>query len=593
MIGLFAVTDSGRRAAADLATRLGPDAVVADGPLESSLRRMWPELRAAVFFLATGATVRMIAPLLRDKHTDPGVVCVDEGRRYAVALAGGHSGGANALAEQVAELFGSEPVVTTASDSTGATPLDEIVDQLDATVEGDLAACGVAVLDGAEVLLENPFGYPLPALPGNVSTDAGEPTWRIVVDDRRPSEADSGNTLRLIPRSLVVGVGSASEVPRTAVAETLSRLDSEWSLDPRAVRAVATVDIKAAEAGIVEAVDELSFWHADSGRDVPLLHYSAETLATVPVPNPSEAVRAEVGTPSVAEAASNHAAVELGGRADLVVPKIKGDNVTVAAARIRPRGRLALVGIGPGSADQRTPRAEAELRRASVVVGLDQYVDQVRHLLRPGTETRESGLGAEEQRAAEAVELARAGRAVALIGSGDAGVYAMASPALEHADSDVEFVGVPGITSALASSSLLGAPLGHDHTLISLSDLHTPWEIIQRRVRAAAEGDLVVCFYNPRSRQRDWQLGWALRTLAEQRPAHTPVGAVRQAGRPDQRVWSAPIAEFDPADVDMLTTVVVGSSQTKFHGGRMVTPRGYRWMATDTAGTDPSRADHA
>src|SRR5204863_5429885 len=129
----------------------------------------------------------------------------------------------------------------------------------------------------------------------------------------------------------------------------------------------------------------------------------------------------------------------------------------------------------PGAADLRTPRAEAELRRASVVVGLDQYLDQVRHLLRPGTTERASGLGAEEERAAEAVELAEAGHAVALIGSGDAGVYAMASPALEKATADIEVVGVPGVTSALATSALLGAPLGHDHALISLSDLHTPW----------------------------------------------------------------------------------------------------------------------
>src|SRR5207248_5063017 len=124
-----------------------------------------------------------------------------------------------------------------------------------------------------------------------------------------------------------------------------------------------------------------------------------------------------------------------------------------------------------GSADLRTPRAEAELRRASVVVGLDQYLDQVRHLLRPGTEVRSSGLGAEEERAREAVELAAAGRAVALIGSGDAGVYAMASPALERCSTDVEVVGVPGVTAALAAAALLGAPLGHDHAVISLSDL--------------------------------------------------------------------------------------------------------------------------
>jgi cobalt-precorrin 5A hydrolase / precorrin-3B C17-methyltransferase len=573
VIGLFAVTAAGRRAAAELAAALGPDAVLVDGPIGPALQRTWPELDAAVCFLASGATVRLIAPLLVDKATDPGVVCVDEGRRFAIALAGGHGGGANDLAERVADVLGCTPVVTTASDATGSTPLDELVALLDATVDGDLAACGVAILDGAPVRLVNPLGFPLPALPNH----QGVPQWTIRIDDRL-AETDE-HTLRLIPHTLVVGIGSARGVSTDAVNTALARLETEHGFDLRAVRAFATVDLKADEPGIRHAVTDWAFWH---WQDEPALHvYPAETLATVDVPNPSDVVLAEVGTASVAEAAALHAATELaaGAPVELVVPKIKAGNVTVAAARIRPRGRLAVIGLGPGAADLRTPRAEAELRRASVVVGLDSYVDQVRQLLRPGTEIRASGLGAEEARAGEAVELAAAGRAVALIGSGDAGVYAMASPALQRCPAEVEVVGVPGVTAALAASALLGAPLGHDHALISLSDLHTPWPAIERRIRAAADGDFVVCFYNPRSADRHWQLRAALDILAERRPAETPVGAVRQASRTGQRVWCRPLAEFDPADVDMLTTVVVGSSQTTMVGGRMVTPRGYTWLS--------------
>lgn len=578
MIGLFAVTSAGRRAATELAAALGPDARLMDGPIGPALRRSWPELDAAVFFLASGATVRLIAPLLVDKATDPGVVCVDEGRRFAVALAGGHGGGANELAERVADVLGCTPVVTTASDSTGTTPLDEVVALLDATVVGDLAACGVAVLDGAPVRLANPLGFPLPALPDNVGAPM-DPQWTIVVDDRLPREEPAGPTLRLVPRTLVVGVGSASGVTADAVKAAFATLETEHGFDLHAVRAFATVDRKAGEQGILDAVTDWAFWH---WQDEPTLHvYPADVLNEVDVPNPSAVVLAEVGTASVAEAAALRAAADLsgGGPVELVVPKIKAGNVTVAAARIRPRGRLAVVGLGPGAADLRTPRADAELRRASVVVGLDSYVDQVRHLLRPGTEIRASGLGAEEERATEAVELAKAGRAVALVGSGDAGVYAMASPALEQCPADVEVVGVPGVTAALAAAALLGAPLGHDHALISLSDLHTPWPAIERRITAAAQGDFVVCFYNPRSADRDWQLRKALDILAEHRPAATPVGAVRNANRAGQRVWCRPLAEFDVTAVDMLTTVVVGSSQTRMAGGRMVTPRGYRWMA--------------
>lgn len=572
MIGLFAVTTAGRRAATELAAGLA-DAVIMDGPVGPALRRSWATLDSAVFFLAAGATVRLIAPLLADKATDPGVVCVDEARRFAVALAGGHGGGANELAERVAGVLGCTPVVTTASDSVGSTPLDEVVALLDASVAGDLAGCGVALLDGTPVRLVNPLGFPLPAL----ETSDIDPQWTICVDDRLVDDAD--DTVRIIPPTLVVGIGSARGVSTDAVTGALARLETEHGFDLRAVRAFATVDRKADEPGINAAVADWAFWH---WQDEPtLLVYPAETLALVDVPNPSDVVLAEVGTPSVAEAAALHAARELAGGApvELVVPKVKAGNVTVAAARIRPRGRLAVVGLGPGAADLRTPRAEAELRRASVVVGLDSYVDQVRHLLRPGTDVRASGLGAEEARAGEAVGLAAEGRAVALLGSGDAGVYAMASPALERCPVDVEVVGVPGVTAALAAAALLGAPLGHDHAVISLSDLHTPWPAIQRRVQAAADGDFVVCFYNPRSAERHWQLRAALELLAAHRPADTPTGAVRQASRAGQRVWYAPISEFDPDDVDMLTTVIVGSSQTRMVGGRMVTPRGYGWMS--------------
>lgn len=566
MIALFAVTAAGRRAAAEVAAPLGAEVADLD-----RLPALWPRLDGAVFFLATGATVRLIAPLLADKRTDPGVVCVDEARRFAVALTGGHGGGANALAHRVAALLGVEPVITTASDATGTTGLDELVAQLGAAVDGDLAAAGTALLDGA-ARVENPLGFPLPPLP---AAGTGRPRHTVAVTD---TLGPAGAT-RLVPPTLVVGIGSARGVPAAAVRATLDRLRDEHGLDPRAIRGYASVDLKAGEAGILTAI-------APSA-----LHtYPADVLAGVDVPNPSAVVRAEVGTASVAEAAALHAAAELGGGApvELVVEKLKGDNVTVAAARIRPRGRLAIVGLGPGAADLRTPRAEAELRRAAVVVGLDQYVEQVRHLLRPGTEVRASGLGEEEQRAAEAVALAAKGNAVALIGSGDAGIYAMASPALLGAGGDIEVVGVPGITAALSAAALLGAPLGHDHVLISLSDLHTPWEVIERRVAAAAAADLVTCFYNPRSRDRHWQLGAALDAFRAHRPADTPVGAVRQAGRPGQRVWTAPLAAFDPAEVDMLTTVVVGASTTRMVAGRMVTPRGYRWAPSGDPATEGS-----
>jgi len=213
-----------------------------------------------------------------------------------------------------------------------------------------------------------------------------------------------------------------------------------------------------------------------------------------------------------------------------------------------------------------------------VVVGFVQNVEQVRDLLRPGTRVLESGLGAEEERAATALREARLGHAVALVCSGDAGVYAMASPTLELGSGGVDVEIVPGVSAGLAAAALVGAPLGHDHLVVSMSDLHTPWPVIEQRLRAAAESDLVVAVYNPRSRQRTWQLPKALGILRAQRPPDTPVAVVDDASRESERVVVTTLADVDADAVTMRSLVLVGASSTRMVDGRVVTPRGYRWM---------------
>ncbi|MFI2433697.1 precorrin-3B C(17)-methyltransferase [Streptomyces sp. NPDC018693] len=561
MIGLISATSAGAAARDRLAAAWPERTRVYDGPVGDAVRRAFAECEQLVCFLATGAVVRLVAPLLGDKASDPGVVCVDEGGRFAVSLVGGHGGGANELAGEVGEVLGALPVVTTATDAVGVPGLDT----LGLPVEGDVAGVSRAVLDGESVSLELDVQWPLPALPSNVERRA-QPGGPVVRVTDRVLEPGDGEVL-LRPPSLVVGVGASKGAPVDEVLGLIEGALEEAGLSRRSVAEVATVDAKAGEPGIVEAAERLG---------VPLVTYSADELAGVQVPNPSDAPLAAVGTPSVAEAAA------LIGGGELLVPKRKSGArpamATCAVVRRPGRGRLAVVGLGPGARDLLTPRARAELRRASVLVGLDQYVDQIRDLLRPGTRILESGLGAEEERARTAVAQAREGQAVALIGSGDAGVYAMASPALAETSDDIDVVGVPGVTAALAAGAILGAPLGHDHVSISLSDLHTPWEVIERRVRAAAEADIVVTFYNPRSRGRDWQLPKALGILAEHREPTTPVGVVRNASRPDESSRVTTLGALDPATVDMMTVVTVGNTATRIIAGRMVTPRGYRWQ---------------
>jgi cobalt-precorrin 5A hydrolase/precorrin-3B C17-methyltransferase len=571
MIGVVAVTAVGRAMADRLARAWPGEVTVHSGPAGAQLRAAWDSSDALVCFLATGATVRLLAPLLSDKHTDPGVVCVDEAGRHAIALLGGHAGGANALAGRVADVLAAHPVVSTASDATGGTALDSLGAELGfrLTDRAALARVGRALLDHQPVRVVADATWPLPALPtvdGGAPDGDGAPV--IAISDRAGVAGD----LVYRPPTLVIGVGASRGAPAEQIAALIDAGLAEAGVAVESVRALATVDLKAGEPGIVE-VAQRHGW--------PLLTFTAGELSAVPVPNPSEVVRAAVGTPSVAEAAALVAARAAGRDAALVLPKRAGAMATVAIARLTPRGVLTIVGLGPGAEDLRTPRATEALRRAGVVVGLDQYVDQIRHLLRPGTRIVDSGLGAEERRARTAVELATAGHHVALIGSGDAGLYAMASPALQLAGADVQVRAVPGVTAALAASALLGAPLGHDHAYLSLSDLHTPWPVIAGRLDACAGADLVLCLYNPRSARRTAQFDEALRILAKHRDPGTPVGVVHDASRPDQRCTHTTLGELaaDPSIVDMRSVVLVGSSRTTTVAGRMVTPREYRWLS--------------
>jgi cobalt-precorrin 5A hydrolase/precorrin-3B C17-methyltransferase len=595
MIGLISVTAGGRAAAERLAAVL-PYARIYDEPAAAAIPLAFAECDAIISFLAVGATVRIAAPLITGKYEDPGVVCVDEALRFAIPVLGGHAGGANVLARRVAGILGAIAVITTAAEAAGSVGLDEFGADLGFVVEpgSDMAPVGAAILSGERVTLTMEHQWPVPPLPPNVVRTAqpepGVPAI-VVTDELTPAEAaespvtsgagqEPGPRVTYRPPSLVVGAGASTGVTSGEAGRLIDEALATAGLSPRSVRWLATADIKAREPGLLAAASE---------RGWSVITASAEQLAAIDVPTPSEIVRAAVGTPSVAEAAAllvaeggqeqGHPEPAGPGGARLIVTKRASARATVAIARRRPRGRLALIGLGPGARDLMAPRAIAELRRAAVIVGLDQYIDQVADLIPPGAQVVASGLGEEEQRAAAAVSEALAGQAVALLGSGDIGIYAMASPALGLADERVEVVGVPGVTAALAAASVLGAPLGHDHAVISLSDLHTEWDVIERRVRAVAEADLVTCFYNPASRTRTWQLGRALAILAGHRPPGTPVGWVRDASRPSQGSGIATLAAFDPAVADMHTLVVVGSSRTRVVAGRMVTPREYRWAA--------------
>lgn len=256
--------------------------------------------------------------------------------------------------------------------------------------------------------------------------------------------------------------------------------------------------------------------------------------------------------------------------------------VLVRRARQRERdtttvpGKLWVLGLGPGEMRQLTGQALAVLRAADVVLGYEGYV-QLLQPLSLRADFRSWPIGAEVERATEALQRAAAGQRVVLVSSGDAGVYGMASLVLETAavHPEVEVEVVPGVTAALAAAARLGAPLGHDFACISLSDLLTPWEVIERRLHGAAQADFVLALYNSVSQRRTWQLPRTREILLHYRGPQTPVGLVDKAYRTGERVWQATLGELSPEGVGMETLVVVGSSQTRVIHGRLVTPRGY------------------
>ena len=239
--------------------------------------------------------------------------------------------------------------------------------------------------------------------------------------------------------------------------------------------------------------------------------------------------------------------------------------------------KVYVVGIGPGGPEQITPQARAAMDRAEVLCGYTVYLELVKGLY-PDKEIYTTPMRQELERCRWALETAQSGRTVALLCSGDPGVYGMADPLLELAQSfpEVEVEIVPGVTAALSGGALLGAPLGHDFCVVSLSDLLTSWEVIERRLECAAQGYFALCLYNPASKKRADYLKRACDILLRYKNPETVCGWVQNIGRAGQEYKILNLAQLQGEQLDMFTTVFIGSSTTQNIGGRMVTPRGYR-----------------
>lgn len=241
-------------------------------------------------------------------------------------------------------------------------------------------------------------------------------------------------------------------------------------------------------------------------------------------------------------------------------------------------GKIIVAGIGPGSESDITPAVLSAIRQSDVIVGYKYYFRFIDKIIRPGAICIDSGMKREKARAEEAYNYAAEGKVVTVISSGDAGIYGMAPLIYEmkrEKGSDISIEVLPGISAFQKAASLLGAPVGHDFCVISLSDLMTPWELIEKRIKAAASADFITAIYNPKSEGRYWQFYRLIEIFLQERDPQTPVGFVRQAGREEQEVTITTLADFDPEQVDMFTVILIGNSQTYQFENKMITPRGY------------------
>ncbi|MFN7091613.1 MAG: precorrin-3B C(17)-methyltransferase [Allorhizobium sp.] len=581
----------GRRIAEEVGGELhGAAARVAEADVrftsaKNHIQALFAAGRPIVAVMASGALIRLLAPVLSDKNSEPPVLVVAEDGSSVVPLLGGHHG-ANDLARKIADPLGAHAAITTAGDLRFGLALDQppqsyvLANQQNAkAVMAELVAGAGVRLGGASAAWLTQSRLPFEQ----------EARVTLSVTDRQKTAGE----LELVyhPKTLVLGMGCERHAkPEEAIALAEEAL-ANGGFAKESLAAVCSIDLKA---------DETAIHTVAAHFGVPARFFSAATLeAEAPrLKNPSEVVFAEVGCHGVAEGA---ALAAVGASGDLVVEKIKSKGATAAIARAadivepntigRARGTLFVVGIGPGSEGWRSPEVSRMVQASTDLVGYSLYLDLLGPLAE-GKTRHDFDLGKEEARVVHAMELAGEGRTVALVCSGDAGIYAMATLVFELFDkggitdaaSRIEVQVSPGISALQAAAARIGAPLGHDFCTISLSDLLTPWEHIQRRVKAAGEGDFVIAFYNPVSMKRRTQLAYARDELLKYRPATTPVILATNLGREGENVRTVPLGELNVDDVDMLTVVVVGSSESRTvttgDGKTWVyTPRGYSGKA--------------
>lgn len=547
--------------------------------LKSELAHQWQPGQGVLVVGSVGAVTRLIAPLIQGKALDPAVLVLDPKGDFVIPLLGGHSSGADQHAQELAAKIGGTAVITGACAHEQRIPIDCFGEGWGWRRSGTVDAWRQLMKDQAN------------REPLRVRQTSGHQQWLTTSIDPKLDLVETDDWDLFIgpqrhggcswhPPTLWIGVGCERNTSESLIQRAIRQSLDEAGFAIEAIAGLATADRKADEPALLTLCQN---------HDWPLRTYKAEQLGVIPVPTPSQTVYQEMGTASVAEAAAlltvgNSGTLRQSKRIHHANESEQGA-VTIAIAEsavpMAPnRGELHLIGSGPGDPSLISGEATSALRRCKAWVGYELYLNLLEPLRRPDQIRFDGQLTKEWDRCSEALELASQGAKVALISSGDSGIYGMAGLALELWLQKPEaarphFQVHPGISALQLAAAKTGAPLMHDFCTISLSDRLTPWEVIEHRIQGAGLGDFVIALYNPRSKGRDWQLAKAKEILLEHRKSTTPVAIARQLGRDNEEIRLTTLGKLNPEQIDMLTVLLIGNSSSYSKDGRMVTPRGY------------------
>ena len=549
------------------------------------LKDHWQKNNKLIFIGSIGAVVRLISPFVRSKENDPAIVVMDAKAKNVITLLGGHKQGGDRFAEELASALAAEAIFTSDSFVEKRIPLDCFGEGWGWKRGGDMNNWRKLMISQSREERNNVFqsqGSKLwHTLKGcsNMSFFGGNDEISFEKIDLYIGK-ENRTICSWHPPLIVIGIGCERNTDEKIIQRAINESFAENGLSLLSIAGIATIDKKNDEIGLLN-VSKKNEW--------PIYFFSALELSKVKVPTPSNVVLNEMGTPSVAEAA----AILRGGESGRLIQKkqiyYSNDDefgaVTISLVEVEKPfaphiGELHLVGSGPGELEMLTADSRSALTRCAAWVGYAPYLKYLDSIRRQDQVRIDSKLTFEKDRCQQALDLAKQGVKVALISSGDSGIYGMAGLALElwldeSVDNRPLFQVHPGISSFQMAAAKLGAPFMHDFCSISLSDLLTPWNQIEKRIISAAKGDFVLAIFNPKSLKRDWQLKKAVDLLLEFRKPSTPVAIARQLGRPEENIEIYTLESLPFNKVDMLTLLVVGNSQSMVKSNKFLTPRGY------------------